>query len=450
MNRSKIAFDLLGWKYGFNMKSYLAMVYESQYWAEDRREEYQTLRMQEIISHCARNVPYYQNLFSKLGLSPSDFRYLDDLDKLPIIRKKDVQDNFSNILAKQHGKYNPLKRSTGGTTGISFKFYNDTRSWGLNWATKIRTFSWGGYEYGKDRIAVMAGGSLLPEGRFEHKSRLWRYINNYLVLPITVMDEEIMDTYYSQLKIQGIRFLRGYPSAIYTFAKHLYGSDKTCPLVSVFTTAEMLLPHQRQKIEEVFQCKVYDTYGCGDGMGGANECEKHNGLHINIETSYMQVVGKAGKAAVDGEIGEIVLTGLHEYTMPLIRYAPGDMAVIKPGACSCGRTLPMIDKIIGRTTDLIELSNGRMLNGLSIPFETWTDKIVQFQIVQTKTDELVVRVVPKQSTTNDDLQIIKQRMEFFAGEGIRIIVQKVNEIPLPKSGKLRYVISELNNANQLR
>lgn len=93
------------------------------------------------------------------------------------------------------------------------------------------------------------------------------------------MTDEIMEKYYRTIIAQKVRFLRGYPSAIYTFAKFLEREQKILPLTSVFTTAEMLLSHQRELIEQSFACRAFDTYGCGDGMGGANECEAHSGLH---------------------------------------------------------------------------------------------------------------------------------------------------------------------------
>lgn len=348
MNRSKLTFKLLGWKYGFNLETYIDLVFANQYWSDEQVQVYQTERMHQIVSHAYKNVPYYKRQFTELGLSPDSFCNISDLNKLPIIRKIDVYNEFTNFLSMNHDKFNPMDRSTGGTTGLAFKFYNDTCSWGINWATKIRTFTWGGYQYGKDRVAVMAGGSLFPEGNFTTRSRLWRAINNYLVLPITVMTDETMDDYYYKIMRQKVRFLRGYPSAIYTFAKFLNKTSRTLPLTSVFTTAEMLHSHQRLLLEQVFCCKVFDTYGCGDGMGGANECDKHEGLHINVETSIMQIVDKDGNEVGPGETGEIVLTALHDFAMPLIRYAPGDLAIKGSKLCSCGRTLPLISKIVGK------------------------------------------------------------------------------------------------------
>lgn len=115
--------------------------------------------MKVILAHSYNSVPYYKDIFDKRGYSLSEFSTFEDLNRLPVIRKTDVYERYDTFMSKNYKVYKPLGRTTGGTTGLAFKFYNDTNSWGLNWATKIRTFSWGGYKYGEDRVAVMAGGS---------------------------------------------------------------------------------------------------------------------------------------------------------------------------------------------------------------------------------------------------------------------------------------------------
>ena len=124
----------------------------------------------------------------------------------------------------------------------------------MNWAVNMRTFDWAGYQYGKDRLAVMAGGSLVPTEGKGFKKRIMHYVNNYFTMQITHMDSTIMDEYYSEIKKQKIRFLRGYPSAIYSFAEYLSEKQKQLPLEAVITTAEMLYPHQRDLMKKIFAC----------------------------------------------------------------------------------------------------------------------------------------------------------------------------------------------------
>lgn len=434
---------ILGNKDGFNLADDCRFVNESQYWSEDQIRKYQEDKLSVIIHHAYNNVPFYKKMFDRLGLLPEDIKGIEDLSKLPIIRKQDVSENPSDFLAKSFHSYCPVHHHTGGTTGKPFQYYNDRKSWSLNWALKMRTFEWAGYHYGQDRLGVMAGGSLSPRQSLNVSHRVWRYVNNYYTMPITHMTPEIMDGYEIELKRQKIRFMRGYPSAITSFAEYLNSCNRKLPMSAIFTTAEMLYPHQRKIMELVFGCEVFDTYGCGDGMGQANECERHNGLHMCFENSIMQVVNNRGVQVKPGEEGEIVLTSLSDFAMPLIRYAPGDLAALAEKKCSCGRSMQVVSKIIGRTSDSFTLSNGRIINGLSLPFEDLTKEVEQFQIVQEAIDQIRVLLVAKKAIPEKRISSIEETMRYHCGDGISIVVEQVNEIEVPVSEKFRYVISKV-------
>jgi len=315
---------------------------------------------------------------------------------------------------------------------------------GTDWAVAMRTFEWGGYRYGKDRLAVMAGGSLLPNNNQSLKDRIKYYINNYYTMPITHMNATVMDGYFSEIKKQKIRFLRGYASAIYTFAEHLSQRQQTLPFEAVFTTAEMLYPHQRDLMKKVFLCDIYDTYGCRDGMGMAVDCEMHKGMHICPEMSIMHIVDESGKEVKAGETGEVVLTSLYDYTMPLIRYAPGDLAIKSDRNCPCGRSLPMIEKIVGRSSDVFKLINGRVLNGLSITIEDLFEEFETYQIVQEAIDRVEMLLVPRKEIKPGRLQSLEEMLAFHCGEGVEVKAKIVDTIEVPQSGKFRYVISKVN------
>ena len=263
-------------------------------------------------------------------------------------------------------------------------------------------------------------------------------------MPITQMTDEILEEYYQHLKKKHVRFLRGYPSTLTVLAEYVREHHGALPMKAVFTTAEMLLPHQRKVMEEVFGCKLFDTYGCGDGMGHATECEQHGELHVCEDCSVMQIVDENGKEVHDGEEGEIVLTALYNYGFPFIRYAPGDMAVKSEKKCACGRETKMIRVLNGRSSDNFKLANGKILNGLSLPFEELTEEVKQFQVVQEAKDRVELFVVPLRTISDARLAELKALLEYHCGEGIEINVKVVDEIELPHSGKIRYVISKVN------
>lgn len=445
MNRSIITFFLIAQKYGFNLKKMLNFVNENQYWDEEKIYNYQLTHLKKLINHVYSSVPYYRKVMNEVGMQPGDFKRISDLNAFPVINKQTIRDNFDLFLAEDFKKYHPLQRSTGGTTGVPFKYYIDAYSWALNWTTKIRTFSWGNYNFGKDKIALLKGGSMMRQGKYSYKTYIWNFLNNSYTIPIMNLTDELMDHHYLQIKKKNIKFLRGYPSSIFTFAKYLKKKSISYPIKGIFTTAEMLYPNQRKLIEEVFNIGIIDSYGCGDGMAGANQCEQKNKYHINIETSYMEILSfNNNQKAKPGEEGKIIVTSLHDYAMPFIRYAPGDMAIQGEGACSCGRGLPVLDKIIGRESDLFELANGRILNGLSIPFEDWDDKIEKFQLIQEEPDLIILKLIPKENFTENVEKQVMDLLKYNAGEGIRIKIEKVNDIEQTAAGKFKYVISKVN------
>ena len=443
MIKNKIALYLLGKKEGFNMNALKDFVNQTQYWSQEQWREYHNKLIYPLVKQAYTNVPFYHQWFETAGIKPEDIRLVEDLDKIPIVRKKDLIAHGADFRATNASNYAMIHHHTGGTTGTPCAYDMDRYSWALNWALKMRTFEWGGYTYGEDELGVMAGGSLIPGARGGWKNRLWRYVNNYYSMPASHLTAEMLEQHYSYLKNHHVRFLRGYPSALTTLAEYIREHHGVLPMQAVFTTAEMLLPHQRRIMEETFQCKLFDTYGCGDGMGHATECEAHGELHVCEECSILQIVDEKGKEVHDGEEGEIVLTALYNYGFPFIRYAPGDKAVKSEKKCVCGRETKMIRVLNGRTSDNFKLANGQILNAFSLPIEALTDEIVQFQIVQEAVDKVSLLIIPKGTISSKRLMELKSLLEYHCGEGIEVEVKVVDGIDLPESGKMRFVVSKI-------
>lgn len=425
------------------MQEMMEFVHRTQYWNQEQWLAYHNAHLPALIMQAYTYSPFYREWFDMAGIKPEQIRSVKDLEIIPVVRKGDLIKNAEKFRATNADKFSMIHRHTGGTTGTPCAYDMDRYSWALNWALKMRTFEWGGYEFGNDILGVMAGGSLIPEKNGGWKNRIWRYVNNYYSMPISHIDNEKLEEYYQHMLMKQIRFLRGYPSAITTFAEYIKENHSTLHLQAIFTTAEMLLPYQRALFEQVFQCEIFDTYGCGDGMGHATECERHGELHVCEECSIMQIVNKKGEEVHDGEEGEIVLTSLYNYGFPLIRYAPGDMAVKSERKCSCGRETKMIRVLNGRTSDNFKLANGKILNGLSLPFEELSENVLQFQIVQEKEDKVVLNILPKMHVNEGQKHAWKKLLEYHCGEGIEVNVQIVDHIEVPASGKMRYVISKV-------
>ena len=443
MIKNKIALFLLGKKEGFDMNALKDFVSHTQYWTPEQWYEYHNAHIPPLIEQAYNNVPFYHHWFDNAGIKPKDIKVVEDLIKIPIVRKKDLIVHSADFRAKNASEYAMIHRHTGGTMGTPCAYDMDRYSWALNWALKMRTFEWGGYTYGEDELGVMAGGSLIPGARGGWKNRIWRYVNNYYSMPASHLTAEMLGRHFNYLKNNHVRFLRGYPSTLVTLAEYVLQHHDVLPMQAVFTTAEMLMPHQRKIMEEAFQCKLFDTYGCGDGMGHATECEVHKELHVCEECSIMQIVDEKGNEVHDGEEGEIVLTALYNYGFPFIRYAPGDRAVKSERVCSCGRKTKMIRVLNGRTSDNFQLVNGKIINALSLPFEELTEELAQFQIVQEAVDKVELLIIPKGEIQPKRIKELESLLAYHCGEEVQVAVRIVDHIEAPHSGKLRYVISKV-------
>lgn len=443
MNRNDLVLHLMGKKYGFNLREMVRFVFDNQYWSEDQIHHYQSSEFVKLVRHAYEHAPHYRRFMDSIGLIPSDVKRIEDVSMFPILHKEDILKDYNSFLSDNFLSFRPMERSTGGTTGVPFRYYSDASAWGLNQATKIRTYTWGNYTLGKDRIVMMKGGSLNHKGRFGLRTKLWRYLQlNYDIYIMQLSDKDL-DIHFRNIRREKIRYLRGYPSALFVIARYLHKKGIQYQMKGIFTTAEMLHGYQRELIESVFMCKIIDAYGCGEGKASANQCEVHGMYHTNIETCYFEILDSNGNKTQPGEQGEIVLTSLCSLCMPFIRYAPGDLAVNGSGKCSCGRGLPTIDRVIGRSSDLIELPNGRFINGLSMPFEALSDIIEKFQLVQEEEDLLVLNIITKSSYSEKDEARIIDLLKFNAGDGIRVKINRVDDIPHTVAGKFRYVISRV-------
>jgi len=396
-------------------------------------------KLKALLEYAYENVRYYTNTFDTIGFCPADVNSINDLKTIPILSKAVIRENFADFKSKQLNLINYQKRSTGGTTGIPHKFYSDMNTWALHWALKIRAFEEADFSMG-EKMAVLAGASLIPNQKAGLKRQIWNQSIGFVPLSMTsYSDKELLD-YYEIIKRKKIRFLRGYPTAILQFAEFLKRSYLKIDMKAVITTAEVLQKEHRVQIEDVFNCKVFDQYGCADAGGHAFECRKHNGLHWAFEASILE-------SETNGTIengGEAIITGLTNYAMPVIRYKPGDIIIKNKTICSCGKQSEMISEIMGRTTEIIKFFNGRSLAGPAFTLIFRKFNIEQYQLVQNSVSSIDVNIVPKSNFDTKELNKIIEIMKFHCGEEVIVKINKMDSIPLTSSGKFRFIISNLS------
>jgi len=209
---------------------------------------------------------------------------------------------------------------------------------------------------------------------------------------------------------------------------------------------------QRRSIEQVFNCPVTNRYGCEEVSLIACECERHQGLHINADSVYVEVLraddtGALTRPARPGESGSVVVTDLTNRAMPIIRYQVGDVAAFSDRICPCGRGLPLLERIEGRDADYVVTLDGKLISGISLTenFALQVPGVIQFQIVQETLHRFVFRLVRGQEFGPGSLKRLGELVNRIFGPEVEYHCEYLESIPSEPSGKYRFCISRVPN-----
>jgi phenylacetate-CoA ligase len=426
-----------------NSLLYFSWLQRTQWLSRSKLEEIQRKRLRLLVEHAFRNAPFHHKMFKAKGLKPSDVKSAEDLLKLPIMTKDDIRNNFHEFLSRDFQRYGPVPNSTSGSTGEPFRYCLDRKSVGIARAALWRGWGYAGHRLG-DKVAVVAGLSLGSRLQQSVGRATKRVFDRVMYFPAINLRRETLKAHAERMLKFNPKFIRGYPSSLYFFASFLE-KEKISDIhpKAVITTAEVLFPYQRNLLEKVFQCDVFDGYGAYDGGTGAFECKKHSGYHMAVEKTVMEFCDDDGNQVSEGEKGRIIATDLFNYAMPFIRYDTGDVGIYSSEECSCGRKLPLMKQVLGRTTDMLRFSNGAVLSGpsLTVIFKDFDFK--QFQLVQDRGDLLLVRVIKGETFVDNDVRRLRKILEGIIGEGVEIRFEFVDFISPMKSGKWKFIISHV-------
>jgi len=414
----------------------------SQWFRRERILDIQQRRLRALINHAYENVPYYHRILKDRGLHPSDIKSVEDLNRLPRLTKDDVRSNFEDMVAANFSRAEIIPCATGASTGEPLQFYVTKDHLNCMHAAELRANGWCGYRLG-DKHALLWASQFDLKRSEKLRHRIEYMLDRRIMLNCFRMSRESMRIYARRLKKFKPKIVRGYASAVYLFAKFMLheGVDNIKPK-AVITSAETLSDPERRMIEEAFRSEVYDFYGSREAGAMASECSEHSGYHISAENYVLECVTE-GERAASGETGVILITNLRNYAMPFIRYEIGDLGKFSDGVCSCGRGLPMISSIEGRTTDIIVTQDGNFLPGLILTIIFFDLPVKQYRIIQEKSEEITVKIVRASGYSEKDTRHIMRGLRKVIGRGIEIRLEFVHSIPLTKSGKRRPIISKI-------
>jgi len=418
----------------------------SQYWDLFEIESYQFKKFKALIEHAYKNVPYYQDLFKKINLSTSDINSFKDIDKIPILTKDIARKENKNLVAKNISKKNIRIGKTGGTTGIPLIIRNDIQTRSFVWGAFYRWYYWMEIELGDPVLVLWGAPQVLSESfTSKLKSEFIYYFQNIYKINSFDLNSKNFPHYIKKIKKFKPKLIRGYLSTILQLAKYIEQNRITgIGPVAISTTSETILPPHRQYIERIFNAPLYDQYGCGECESIAFECSHHNGLHINNEHVYLEILNTTGQPIKD-KSGKIIITDLDNYIMPFIRYENGDLTSLGNEKCSCGINQPLLKNICGRIKDTIILKNGSRVHGVfftNIFYEMDlpdTILINRFQVYQATPGEIELRLESDRRLNNKYISdLVNALYHFFSKVEIKVMDKLQND----KSGKFRYILSD--------
>jgi phenylacetate-CoA ligase len=406
--------------------------------SRDKLIAFQDRRLREIVSHAYLNVPFYRRLFDAHGLQPRHIRGVHDLQLIPVTSKSDLRAaDPADLIARGANVRRLIEHSTGGSTGEPFtvrRSWSEERTLGLLRRRALRDF-------GAPR------GSLVIIATLRHKphknDRTW--FKGFVegggayrleTMPALVEPEEI----HAEIIRRRPQVIGGHASVLNRLAATVTERNLPVPPLSmVLSGAEVLTPDAARRMTAAFNAPVFDTYGCHEFGRVAWQC-RHTGEYHRCDDGVITEALTGDIAAVEGEEGEVVGTGLHSKAMPFIRYKLGDIITVGRETCGCGLPFSTLRQVRGRVVDYFRLHDGRLIHPFRIAAalkSEMLDWVARYQIVQETVDRIVLTAVATRTPTEETIAGMRRAVHEIIGDRVRVDVRLVDEIRTDASGKFR-------------
>ncbi len=439
---------LRAWRYGPRTEQLRDEALARESWTPSEWQKWQEEKLERILHRAITHVPYYREHWAERRRR-GDKVSSEILANWPLLEKDAVRENPEAFVADDRSLSRMFHDHTSGTSGKSLDLWL-TRDTVQKWYAlfEARCRHWNGVSR-HDRWAIIGGQLVAPAEQTVPPFWVWNAPLHQLYLSAYHLAPRYMKSYVDALRTYRIRYLVGYPSAIHAIAREMLAQRLTSPgLEVVLTNAEPLLDRQRSEIGEAFRCPVRETYGMAEIVAAASECESGR-LHLWPEAGILETIPSAYQRG-EARSGEFVSTGLLNADMPLIRYRAGDRGELADAnaSCECGRTLPIVSAIDGRTDDVLYTADGRAVGRLDPVFKSRLP-IHEAQITQEALDRVRVRYVPAGGFSSADGQSLIDRIRERMGP-VNVVLEEVVEIPRTSNSKFRAVVCQLSAEERRR
>ena len=420
----------------------------------EENREIQRKKLYMLIKYANQNIPYYKRIIIEHNIEFSEDTIFDDIEKFPVLTKEIIRNHFNKLYKFRDNTY--YRNTSGGSTGEAVIFFQDKQY--LEWEiiTKILFNEWAGRKLGEPMVKLWGSLRDILRGSQGFKGYLRQQISGVTILNSYRIIEKDMYDYVKRINNIKPRLLLAFPSSIDELARFIqehHLSIYSPP--AIMTSGGLLYPEVKARIKEVFQAPVFNRYGSREVGDIACNCEKNQRLHIIPNIHYIEILDNRDKEVKAGEAGEIVITSLTNYSMPLIRYKIEDRGILSKKECSCGRGFPLLEKVEGRVRSMFRNKQGDLIeSGVFIQLFYFRDNIKQFQVIQESLDQITINLVlkykQKLKVVEKDFMEISEVIKPIMGNDTKVKYNIVNEIKHSPSGKYMYTFSKIKNEGKIQ
>ena len=393
-------------------------------------------RLQTLLEYAYGKVPYYRRVMREKNLTPAHFKTVEHLQDFPILTKTLIRENLDDLVAEDFPLDKRILTATGGSTARPTPFYHSPDFVLRARAGALRGAYWTGWRVGKGWARVW--GASFDVKEFERfRGRMLGYAQRRLVIPAWEFSDSSLPVFLDRMRRFHPYMIEGYRSSLVNIARA--SQDYNVPIRPqvVISSAETLEARDRAFIEQVWHTRVFNRYGSREVGAISHECERGN-MHVFSDELVVESVLADGATASVGEVGDLLITTLSNWVMPLIRYAIEDRAALSDGVCTCGRGLPLMDHIQGRTADILYLANGKCVDSHHLIKDF---PVIEFQAVQTRSNACILRLLPDREYSAEHEAQIKNLLQKALGSDTDLTIERVQELTSTRAGKYRRVIA---------
>ncbi len=398
--------------------------------------QFQQEKLMKVLQHAAKKSPYYKELNIPFHEDPVTY-----LKRFPILTKQMLRSETDRLLTMPvHGL---SRECSSGTSGFQSIVYWTKLEQSQHRATQLLWWEWAGFRMGDPILQT----GITPNRKLI-KGIKDKLLNTYYLQAFSHSEEDVKKA-FDWVKSKKDPVLAGYASSLYVLAQFAEKMGEQLHFKTAISWGDKLFPHYRRQIERVFGTEVHETYGSAEGlMMGAQKDLDH--MYLMNQNVFFELVDDDGNDVKEGEMGHVIVTSLNAYAMPLIRYRIGDLARMLPRdqyPVKRSMDYPIIEKVIGRDTDLVRTPGGKVLvvHSFTGIFEH-IPEISQFRITQEKLSGIKVEFVPGEGYHEQLLDKIREKLDENIREPFEVEFIERNQIPPSASGKPQLIISKISPA----